>query len=166
MNDLILALACYVLSICYCPVVDLPEPYQKGWSTFYGLGERWHGRVRADGKPFDPSEYIIAHRTIPLGSKVIIKGENGNMVGATVSDRGPYGAMIEDRWAVMYYRRKKWHVMEKDGTVWTAERKPGRYRGIADLSVATAQALYQTSSRPPNGRIEIYLDKEDWIYFR
>jgi rare lipoprotein A len=42
--------------------------------------------------------YTIAHRKLPLGTKVcILNPENGRMVRATVTDRGPYiGKRIAD----------------------------------------------------------------------
>jgi len=70
--------------------------YERGIASWYGPG--FHGRQMANGRLYNMHSYTIAHRRLPLGTKVcIINPENGKGVVATVTDRGPYaGKRIVD----------------------------------------------------------------------
>jgi rare lipoprotein A len=47
----------------------------------------------ANGQPYDPMRYTIAHKTIPLGEVVtIVNMRTRQVVVARVTDRGPYVA--------------------------------------------------------------------------
>lgn len=52
-------------------------------------GEAFEGRSTASGIPFHSREYTCAHRTLPLGSIVLLETTH-NTVMAQVTDRGPY----------------------------------------------------------------------------
>lgn len=65
------------------------SPAQKGIASWYG--GMFHGRTMANGKKYDMNLFTVAHRTLPLGTKVCITNpENGVSVKARVTDRGPY----------------------------------------------------------------------------
>lgn len=129
---------------------------ESGWATWYGDGN-FHGSITATGETFDPMGQTCASRTIPLNTRVVIESQStGYSTWCRVNDRGPYGANIDGRWVVMYKKKGLWHVKEKDGSEWTSQKKPGKYRGVMDLSLGTARELYQTKNRPPNGKINIY----------
>jgi rare lipoprotein A len=49
------------------------------------------GRETASGEPFDPEAYTAAHRTLPLGTRLLVSYK-GLSVRVTVNDRGPYVA--------------------------------------------------------------------------
>jgi rare lipoprotein A len=49
------------------------------------------GALTASGEPFDPEEYTAAHRTLPLGTRLLVS-YGGSSVRVTVNDRGPYTA--------------------------------------------------------------------------
>ncbi|MFP3868465.1 MAG: septal ring lytic transglycosylase RlpA family protein [Desulfobacteraceae bacterium] len=54
-------------------------------------GPKFHGLTMANGQRFDMYRLTVAHRTLPLGTKlVLINPRNGKKVKARVSDRGPY----------------------------------------------------------------------------
>lgn len=62
---------------------------QTGIASWYGPG--FHGKKMANGQRFNQWGNTIAHRTLPLGTKVSITSvESGKTVIATVKDRGPY----------------------------------------------------------------------------
>jgi rare lipoprotein A (peptidoglycan hydrolase) len=62
-------------------------------ASYYGEGDIFDGRQAADGSIFHKNAPTVAHRTLPLGTKVVIQNpENGKTVRATVTDRGPYVA--------------------------------------------------------------------------
>ena len=49
------------------------------------------GYMTASGEPFDPEGYTAAHRTLPLGTRLLVS-YGGRSVEVTVNDRGPYVA--------------------------------------------------------------------------
>jgi rare lipoprotein A len=62
---------------------------QSGRVSWYGPG--FHGRRTASGEVFDTNEMTMAHRSLPLGSKVRVTNlANGRSVVLRVNDRGPY----------------------------------------------------------------------------
>jgi len=65
----------------------------RGLASWYGPG--FHGRQMANGEIYDQFSYTVAHKTLPLGTWVVIKNEsNGREAVGIVNDRGPY---IKDR---------------------------------------------------------------------
>ena len=142
----------------------LPQPRtQTGWHTWYGAGN-FHGNITANGEVFDPHGQTCASRHIKLNSLVIVHSlETGNFTSCRVNDRGPYGAKLHNgEWAIMYKRKGVWHTKHKNpvsdawNIVKTWLKRPGRWRGVMDLSLGTARALYGTDGRPPNGKVKIY----------
>lgn len=58
-------------------------------ASYYGheLG----GALTASGEPFDPESFTVAHRTLPLGTVVVVcNNYTGLCQEAVVSDRGPW----------------------------------------------------------------------------
>lgn len=54
-------------------------------------GKKHQGRLMANGTPFDMHAPTIAHKKIPLGTKVELENpETGEKAQAVVTDRGPY----------------------------------------------------------------------------
>lgn len=49
----------------------------------------FHGRKMANGKPFNMYGYTVAHKTLPLGTRVRVS-RGGKSIDVTVTDRGPY----------------------------------------------------------------------------
>jgi rare lipoprotein A len=69
---------------------------QRGPVSWYGPG--FAGRRTASGERFDPRALTMAHRTLPLGTRVrVVNPENDRSVVVRVNDRGPYkGARVAD----------------------------------------------------------------------
>ena len=64
---------------------------QSGEVVASWYGAYHQGRLMANGEPFDMYAATIAHKDIPLGTKVLLKNpETGEQATATVTDRGPY----------------------------------------------------------------------------
>ena len=62
---------------------------QHGVASFYG--KKFHGRTMANGKPFDMWAMTAAHRTLPLGTVVLVTSKlTGKVVRVEITDRGPY----------------------------------------------------------------------------
>jgi 3D (Asp-Asp-Asp) domain-containing protein len=68
------------------PLSRLPFLGQASW---YGC--QFHGLETASGVPFDMNAMTAAHRTLPLGSRVLVQNlENSRKVVVEINDRGPY----------------------------------------------------------------------------
>jgi len=123
-------------------VCPLAEVQQTGWATWYGDGN-YHGAVRADGEDFDPKEIGCAHRSIPLGTEIIVEAaDSGRMITCEVNDRGPYA--VDDPTS-----DRGWCNAAIDGDC------TGEPRAILDLSLAAARELWGTEpgEYPPNGDV-------------
>jgi rare lipoprotein A len=67
---------------------DPGEPGQTGDASWYG--EPHHGRRTASGETFDMNERTAAHRTLPMGTRLLVTNlETGRTVVVRVNDRGP-----------------------------------------------------------------------------
>ncbi|MGQ9654248.1 MAG: septal ring lytic transglycosylase RlpA family protein, partial [Thermodesulfobacteriota bacterium] len=54
-------------------------------------GHEHHGKPMANGEPFNMYSSTIAHKELPLGTKVELRDpDTGVKVRAVVADRGPY----------------------------------------------------------------------------
>ncbi len=70
--------------------------FQTGRVSFYA--DKFHGRPTASGTPYDAEDLTMAHRTLPIGTKVVITNTaNQRSVVVTVNDRGPFtGGRVAD----------------------------------------------------------------------
>lgn len=63
--------------------------HQTGKVTYYA--DKFHGRLTANGERFSNQELTMAHRTLPMGTKVLVTNlQNQRSVVVRVNDRGPY----------------------------------------------------------------------------
>jgi 3D (Asp-Asp-Asp) domain-containing protein len=77
---------------------DLPEdhvgiPLSRrpvvGQASWYG--SQFHGLATASGATFDMNAMTAAHRTLPLGTRVLVRNlRNDRSVVVEINDRGPY----------------------------------------------------------------------------
>ena len=62
---------------------------ERGIASWYG--EDFHGWMTANGEIYDMEAFTAAHRTLPLGTWVLVTNvENGRQVRVRINDRGPY----------------------------------------------------------------------------
>ncbi len=54
-------------------------------------GDKYRGRLMANGKPFDPAALTVAHKSLPFGTRVLFQLGPRTII-ATVTDRGPFVA--------------------------------------------------------------------------
>ena len=88
----------------------LPKVIWEVTASWYG---EWHqNRLTANGQRFNMYDNTLAHKTLPLGTKVrLINLENGKSAEGIVNDRGPY---IEGRDVdVSYAMAKQLGFVEK-----------------------------------------------------
>ena len=65
-----------------------PEVKQKVTACWYG--KEYQNKITASGVPFDMNKNIVAHKTLPLGTKIrLFNPENGRTAVGQVADRGP-----------------------------------------------------------------------------
>lgn len=61
----------------------------SGRASWYG--SQFQGLPTASGEPFDMNGLTAAHRTLPLGSRALVRNlENDRAVVVKINDRGPY----------------------------------------------------------------------------
>ncbi len=62
---------------------------QEGRASWYG--RRHQGHPTASGERYDMAALTCAHRTLPLGTRVLVTNlDNGRAVELRVNDRGPF----------------------------------------------------------------------------
>jgi rare lipoprotein A len=66
-----------------------PQPPSEVVASWYG--ENYHGRAMANGDIYDMYANTIAHKDLPLGTRVELKNpRTGQTAQAVITDRGPY----------------------------------------------------------------------------
>ncbi len=54
-------------------------------------GKEFKGKPTASGEIYNPNKLTAAHKTLPLGTKILVKNpENGRKIIVRINDRGPY----------------------------------------------------------------------------
>jgi rare lipoprotein A len=90
--------ACGSLLVSSCtlkrPDIRYEERGDVGWVQ-YGVaswyGEKFHGNPTASGEIYDMFQLTAAHRTLPLGTYVMVTNlENDRSVELKINDRGPF----------------------------------------------------------------------------
>ena len=62
---------------------------EAGLASWYGRPH--HGRRTASGEVYDMRDFTAAHRTLPLGTRVMVTNvDNGQVVEVRINDRGPF----------------------------------------------------------------------------
>jgi rare lipoprotein A len=62
---------------------------ESGLASYYG--KEFQGKKTASGERFSPTEMTAAHRSLPLGTKVMVENlETGAKTEVKITDRGPY----------------------------------------------------------------------------
>ena len=62
---------------------------ERGLASWYGYPH--HGRRTASGEVFDMRDLTAAHRTLPLGTRLMVTNvDNGQVVEVRINDRGPF----------------------------------------------------------------------------
>ena len=71
--------------------IRLPQPTEEKPVIASWYGKDFHGKPMANGDIYDMYAATIAHKEMPLGTRVELKNTStGEMVKAIVTDRGPY----------------------------------------------------------------------------
>jgi rare lipoprotein A len=78
-----------VVGVRHSGAPEAPRPSGTMMASYYDYSLA--GNMTASGEPLDPEEYAAAHRTLPLGTRLLVS-YRGESVRVTVNDRGPYAA--------------------------------------------------------------------------
>jgi rare lipoprotein A len=71
--------------------IELPEKQGQKEVVASWYGEDFHGKPMANGDPYNMYKSTIAHKKMPLGTRVELENpRTGEKVRAVVADRGPY----------------------------------------------------------------------------
>jgi len=93
------------------PVPPRIKRVEVGLASWYG--EPFHGRKTASGEVYDMYQLTAAHKTLPLGTSVIVTHvNNGKSVEVTINDRGPF---VRGRIIDLSYAAAKALEMVKEG---------------------------------------------------
>lgn len=78
-----------IRGVTYYPLKSVDSFEQFGLASWYGKEE--HGKLTASGEKFDMYALTAAHKTLPLGSIVLVKNlENNKELVVRINDRGPF----------------------------------------------------------------------------
>ena len=62
---------------------------EEGIASWYG--DKFHGKLTANGEIFNKNSISAAHKTLPMPSMVRVTNlDNGNILNVRINDRGPY----------------------------------------------------------------------------
>ena len=78
-----------VIGVRHSAGIEAPRPSWTMIASYHDYS--LEGTVTASGEPLDPEGYTAAHRTLPLGTRLLVS-YRGESVRVTVNDRGPYMA--------------------------------------------------------------------------
>ncbi len=70
------------------PQEDTDDGFSRRMTASY-YGREFAGLPTASGPVFDPKKLTAAHKSLPLGTKLLVRHEDKSMK-VTVADRGPY----------------------------------------------------------------------------
>jgi rare lipoprotein A len=81
--------ACARAVVTALPVPPRIGAEETGTASWYGAP--YHGRPTASGEVYDMRDLTAAHRTLPLGTRLMVTNlDNGHAVEVRVNDRGPF----------------------------------------------------------------------------
>jgi rare lipoprotein A len=107
-----------------------PGGVETGYASWYG--HPYHGRRTASGEVYDMHQMTAAHRTIPLGTWLLVtRTDNGQSVEVRVNDRGPF---VEGRIVDLSYAAARVIGADRVGVVPVALR-------VGDVPRASSAAL-------------------------
>lgn len=101
-------------NVTYYPLESAAGFRQSGLASWYGPA--FHGKLTASGEKYDMNALTAAHKTVPLGTYLIVKNsENGRSIKVRVNDRGPFvGKRIID----LSHRGARDLGFAEKGTAW------------------------------------------------
>lgn len=119
MRRILLLPALLLLAACARPVALAPMTApvagaeEVGNASWYG--HPYHGRRTASGEVYDMNDLTAAHRTLPLGTRLMVTNlDTGQAVEVRVNDRGPF---VDARVIDLSYAAARVLGVDRAGTV-------------------------------------------------
>ena len=85
----LLILVAFSQVLVSCSTMTKGTVFQTGFASWYGRS--FQGRTTASGEKFHMFEMTAAHRSLPFGSKVLVRSKTtGKSVEVRINDRGPF----------------------------------------------------------------------------
>jgi rare lipoprotein A len=118
------------------PIAGTEETGAASW-----YGHPYHGRRTASGEVYDMNDLTAAHRTLPLGTRLMVTNlDTGQAVEVRVNDRGP---LVEERILDLSYAAARVVGADRVGVI------PVRLRILAPASaVGPAGPASSPGARP------------------
>jgi rare lipoprotein A len=103
---------CLVLLLAACSRAVAPGPpaaparvggEETGRASWYG--HPYHGRRTASGEVYDMADLTAAHRTLPLGTRILVTNlDTGQALEVRINDRGPFvdGRILDLSWGAAH----------------------------------------------------------------
>ena len=117
----VLGLVVPVLAACATktPAPGLASRYvQRGFASWYGHGDGYHGKLTASGERFDKNRLTAAHYDLPFGTRVRVRNlVNNRQVDLRINDRVPVETVNKGRILDVSYAAAKRLRMVGDGVV-------------------------------------------------
>jgi rare lipoprotein A len=82
--------AVFMVGVGTHPISAIEKPVERKCVVSW-YGEKYRGRLMANGKPFNPAAMTVAHKSLPFGTRVQFQLGPRSII-ATVTDRGPFVA--------------------------------------------------------------------------
>ncbi len=119
------------------PGPPIVEDERIGYASWYG--HPYHGRRTASGEVYDMNDLTAAHRTLPLGTRLLVTSlDSGQAAAVRVNDRGPF---VQGRILDLSYAAAQVLGADRQGLV----RIRLQVMAPADGAVAPAGALPRAS---------------------
>ena len=113
-------------TVAVAPSIPPLGAEETGYASWYG--HPYHGRRTASGEVYDMNELTAAHRTAPLGTRLMVTNvDTGQAVEVRINDRGPF---VEGRILDLSYAAARVLGADRSGVI------PVRLR-VIDAGVAT-----------------------------
>ena len=173
------------LLLASCARATLPSPppagpvpagqTETGLASWYGAPH--HGRRTASGEVYDMNDLSAAHRTLPLGTRILVTNlDTGQAVEVRVNDRGPF---VDGRILDVSYAAARLLGAVGPGVIRVrlqVVRLPGGAAGTGSVRYtvqlgafttrARAEALLQAASRQAGGAIVTESSVAGETYYR
>lgn len=157
LTDAVLGKPYTIRGVTYWRLESVGKFTQTGIASWYGHEE--HGKLTANGERFNMYAYTAAHKTLPLGTVVlVINLENRRYTVVRINDRGPH---VEGRIIDLSMKGAKSIGIEDSGTarvrvIKISDRKPGQNGILSQKKIDELEEKF--AGGLPTAKVAVKLD--------